>query len=354
MKNSAEIIIIGAGPGGLACAKILAKNGREVLVLERKTSIGPKVCAGGITWSGLLCHVPEELLERAFCKQFIFSNLQHICVREANPIVATIDRKTLGRWMAGAAQQAGATVTTKTTVKTIDNHSVVVQGADGKTHAISYQYLIGADGSSSIVRKFLGIPTNKMGIGINYMMKGHCDKMEWHLNSKLFGSGYAWIFPYKKTISIGAFSDRNNLSAQNLKQRLLSWAAGLGYDLSRKKAGAALVNSDFQGCFFGNKYLIGDAAGLASGLTGEGIYPAIISGEAVAKKIIDPSYPASEISAMEKKQQQHYKVIQLAATHPRLSNLLMEWLVFLLRIKILDFHALEMAGPGIRDRMRQT
>jgi geranylgeranyl reductase len=343
MKTSAEIIIIGAGPGGLACAKKLAENGWDVLVIERKNVIGPKVCAGGITWNGLLCHVPEELLERAFYDQYIFSNLQHIRLREEKPMVATINRKTLGQWMAKAAQQAGATLETGSTVQKITSHSVLVKGVDGNTHDIFYRYLIGADGSTSIVRRFLGIPTNKTGIGINYMIDGQYEKMEWHLNSRLFGSGYGWIFPHRKTLSIGAFSDQQNLSAAVLKKRLLTWAEARGYDLSGKKAAAALVNSDFQGCFFDNKYLIGDAAGLASGLTGEGIYPAIISGEAVAKKIMDPAYPADEISAMEKKQQQHYKVIQLAAKYPLLSSLLMEWLVVLLRIKILDFHTLEMA-----------
>ncbi|HHD64915.1 MAG TPA: NAD(P)/FAD-dependent oxidoreductase [Desulfobulbaceae bacterium] len=343
MKTSAEIIIIGAGPGGLACAKKLAENGRDVLVLERKDRIGPKICAGGITWNGLLCHVPEELLERTFYDQYIFSNLQHIRLREKKPMVATINRKNLGRWMARAAKHAGATLTIGSTVKKITNRNILVKGPDGNVHDISYRYLIGADGATSMVRRFLGIPTKKMGIGINYIIDEQYQKMEWHLNSKLFGSGYGWIFPHRQTLSIGAFTDQRNLSAAVLKKRLLTWAKTRGYDLSGKKAAAALVNSDFQGCFFNNIYLIGDAAGLASGLTGEGIYPAIISGEAVAKKIIDPAYPADEIFAMKKKQQQHYKVIQLAAKYPLLSSLLMEWLVVLLRIKILDFHILEMA-----------
>lgn len=343
MKTSSEIIIIGAGPGGLACAKKLAENGREVLVFERKDLIGPKVCAGGITWSGLLCHVPEYLLERAFRKQYIFSKLQRIRVRGKNPIVATINRKVLGQWMARAAQQAGVTLITGASVQKITNHSIVVKSGDGKSKNISYRYLIGADGSTSIVRRFLGIPIQKMGIGINYMIDGQYDKMEWHLNSKIFGSGYGWIFPHKKTFSIGAFTDQKNMTAAQLKVRLLTWAKNRGHDLSGKKADAALVNSDFQGCFFDNIYLIGDAAGLASGLTGEGIYPAIVSGEAVAKRIIDPEYPAVEISAMEKKQQLHYKIIQLSARYPRLSSLLMELCVLLLRLKILNFHALEMA-----------
>ncbi len=343
MKTSAEIIIIGAGPGGLACAKVLAENGREVLVLERKQVIGPKVCAGGITWSGLLRHVPEDLIEQAFPQQSIFSNLQSIKVSEPEPIVATINRKILGQWMARAAVDAGATVETGKTVQEITKERVLVKNTEGKMREIGYKHLIGADGSTSMVRRFLGIATEKMGIGINYQIAGTCNNMEWHLNTKMFGSGYGWIFPHRETISIGAYGDQHNLPAAELKKRLLTWAARKGYDLSRYRARAARVNYDFQGYSFGPIWLVGDAAGLASGLTGEGIYPAIITGEAVAKKIIDPSYPAVEITAMAKKQLRHQKVIKIAATHPLLCSLFMEWLVFLLRIKLLDFHALEMA-----------
>lgn len=343
MKSSAEIVIIGAGPGGLACAKVLAENGCEVLVLERKQVIGPKVCAGGITWSGLLRHLPEDLIEQAFAEQSIFSNLQSIKVTEPEPIVATVNRKVLGQWMARTAADAGAAVETGMTVQEITKERVIVKNTDDKVQKIGYSHLIGADGSTSMVRRFLGIDTKKMGIGLNYQIAGTCENMEWHLNTKMFGSGYSWIFPHRETISIGAYGDQHNLPAAELKKRLLTWAARKGYDLSHEQARAALVNYDFQGFSFGSIWLVGDAAGLASGLTGEGIYPAIITGEAVAKKIIDPAYPAAEITAMAKKQLQHQKVIRLAAIHPLLCSLMMEWLVFLLRIKLLDFHALEMA-----------
>jgi geranylgeranyl reductase len=343
MQTSAEIVVIGAGPGGLACAKKLAENGREVLVLERKKIIGPKVCAGGITWSGLLRHVPEELIEGAFRDQYIFSTHQHIRVSEPEPIVATISRKALGQQMAQTAVQAGAEIITEVTVQKISDSNISVRAPNGKTQKINYHHLIGADGSTSIVRKFLGIPTKKLGIGINYQLNKKCTKMEWHLHTKKFGSGYAWIFPHRETVSIGAYCDRKNLPAAQLKKRLLCWAKKRGYDLTTERAQAALVNYDYQGFAFDNIWLVGDAAGLASGLTGEGIYPAIVSGEVVASKILDPSYPASEIKTMVKKQKRHQKVIQLSAKSPFFCSVLMELLVVLLRLKVLNFHTLEMA-----------
>lgn len=344
MKSSAEIVIIGAGPGGLSSAKTLAGHGMEVLVLERKNIVGPKVCAGGITWSGLLRVLPEELIEGAFSQQYIFSNFQHIRVEEPNPIVATVNRETLGCWMAQAAQDAGAVIEKGTTVFHVSADHIVVRDREGSTRKIYFKHLIGADGSSSIVRKSLGIPRDNLGIGLNYQIRGRYERMEWHLNTKQFGYGYGWIFPHRDTVSIGGFCDRRNLTAADLKKRVISWAAGRGFDLCHEQTRAALVNCDFRGFSFGNIWLVGDAAGLASGLTGEGIYPAIVSGKTVAKKIIDPAYPATAIHSMVLQQKRHHRVINLAAKHQLLCTFLMEWLVLLLRCKILDFQALEMAN----------
>ena len=70
---SYDVIIVGAGPGGLACAEITASQGLKTLVLERKTIIGKKVCAGGVTWNGLVKKIPIDLFERQFDTQLIFT-----------------------------------------------------------------------------------------------------------------------------------------------------------------------------------------------------------------------------------------------------------------------------------------
>ncbi|MCX6738329.1 MAG: hypothetical protein NTY11_02855 [Candidatus Parcubacteria bacterium] len=47
-------------------------------------------------------------------------------------------------------------------------------------------------------------------------------------------------------------------------------------------------------------FLAGDAAGLANGVTGEGIYAAILSGKEIAYKIINPDYNLKELKKMVK------------------------------------------------------
>ena len=251
-----DILIIGAGPGGLACAKLLAEHGRKVIVLERNSSerIGTKVCAGGITWDGLIGVVPEDLIERSFCDQYVFSNYQNVVVREKNPIIATINRKTLGKWMAKQAIRAGVEIIPDIRVSAIDGLRVTAITGSRETQHFNCSQLIGADGSTSMVRRSLGIAADNVGPGINYQLSGSCEKMEWHLNSKAFGYGYGWIFPHKETVSIGAYGPRANMSATQLKKNLIKWASKRGYNLQSKPCQAALINYDYRGHAFGSTW----------------------------------------------------------------------------------------------------
>jgi menaquinone-9 beta-reductase len=342
MKYSA--VIIGAGPGGLSCATNLAQNGVKTLVIERKETPGPKVCAGGITWSGLISRVPEDLIEASFPKQYIYSKLQEICVSSSSPIIATINRLKFGQFMAKQATDNGVTILTNTTVRSIGDKSLVVYNSQSlKTESIEFEFLIGADGSLSKVRKHLNIPTEHMGIGINYQLPFKRVKMEWHLNTKYFKNGYGWIFPHSNSISIGAYVDKNIMSAKLLKENLVVWAAKQEIDLSKYQCSAEYINYDFRGWDFGKTFLIGDAAGFASALTGEGIYPAIISGETVAEKILNPNCNTSEIDDMIIKQKRFQKMVEVTGRSKLHSSILAELGLLMLRSKILDFRYLEMA-----------
>ena len=66
-ENKYEVVIVGAGPGGLRCAEILGQAGKKVLLLEKNAVIGPKICAGGVTRKSIkLLKIPKELLEKSF------------------------------------------------------------------------------------------------------------------------------------------------------------------------------------------------------------------------------------------------------------------------------------------------
>lgn len=340
----AHTLIIGAGPGGLACAKILAERGLQPLVIERKTGIGPKVCAGGITWGGLISRVPEHLAERSFPQQHLKTPFQSICITEQQPIIATINREKLGQHMARLAQEAGAEIRTGVMVRKITKNSVLIQErATGIIQKIRFNTLVGADGSSSLVRRYLRIPSRRLGIGINYQIPGTWDKMEWHLDGSRFGNGYAWIFPHAQSISIGAYADRETMHPKRLGKSLIRWAALQGFPLEQHRAQAEYINYDFQGWNFGRTFLVGDAAGLASGLTGEGIYPAIISGEEVARTIATPGHRSTVMDSLIHNHARHRRMVQLSGKNRILNALMAELVTLALRSGMIRFNQLEMA-----------
>jgi len=339
--QSFSVIIIGAGPAGLACAKILAKHELDVLVLEKKPVVGPKVCGGGITWDGLIKRVPEHLIDGAFPKQYIRSNYQQCIIKAADPIVATIRREILGDWMYRQAQEAGAVIKTSCSVYKITSDTV-----ETSQGIFRYRYLIGADGSSSIVRKYLKLATNKVGVGIHFQVPGHFDRMEWHLNDTLFKNGYSWIFPFKNMASVGVYGIKPYNNARQMLGNLIRWADIQNIAVTGLKPRAGLINFDYCGWHFNNIMLIGDAAGFASGLTGEGMYPALVSGETAARTIINPEYNSSELRSLITKQQKHRRLAELSAKNRLVNIATMEILVLALRLGFIPFSMLEMADSA--------
>ena len=339
-KTSFHTIVIGAGPAGLACATTLARAGRSVLLLERQPRIGPKVCAGGVPASTLaLLAVPPALIERQFARQQIESGWQRLELTAPEPMVCTVNREKLGQWMAQEATAAGVTIMTGVAAQTIDHAGVHT------THgSFRHEYLVGADGSSSLVRRHLGLPVGRFGIGLHHQLPGTFADMAWHLNPRHFGNGYAWIFPHRESGSVGIYSANGNLPPHRLQEKLHHFAEQCGIDLSSAPPRAARINFDYRGWHFGKVFLIGDAAGLASGLTGEGIYGALLSGEIAARTILDPAYTDQRLAALLRQHRLHERVLTLAGHHRWTCTLVLETLVTALRCRMFNHTALELGG----------
>ena len=333
-----DVVIIGAGPGGLRCATVLARQGLSTLVLERKAVVGPKVCAGGIPYHALAeLNIPLELQEASFPTQLIRTPWQQARVHFAEPVITTVNREALGAWQLAEARQAGAIIRTDVAVTAITGTYVLT-----KTCKIAYRSLVGADGSASMVRRHLGLASNRVGVGINYQVPGSWPEMEWHLAPQFFHSGYAWIFPHRHLTSVGAYADRNDLSAATLHRRLLAWAKTRSIDLAGLNAQSALINFDYQGWNFKPVFLVGDAAGLASGFTGEGIFPAIVSGETVARTILVPSYQPLRLNHLLLRQKLHNRLQKFYTGNTVICQISLEMLVLAIRLKLIGFEVLEM------------
>lgn len=296
-ETTYDVVIIGAGPAGLACATELSKSNLKVLVLEQKDIIGPKVCAGGLTRKDLdHIKIPEQILDVRFKNMTLHTPLIQTTIENDKDMICTIDREKFANWQLQELKNSkNVTIKTSCKVTGIDKEKVTIDNSS----SFEYKYLIGADGSFSCVRRFLGIETKETAIAIQYIIPTEKYKeLEFFFDSKLFKTWYAWIFPHEGYASIGCMCDPRFLSAKTLQQNFDKWLRKNDIDISEGKFEGYAINYGYRGYKFGNIFLAGDAAGLGSGLTGEGIYQAIVSGEEVVKTILDEKYEAPKIKEL--------------------------------------------------------
>jgi geranylgeranyl reductase len=283
MEKNFDVIIIGAGPAGLECAKQFENSELSVLLIEKNKEIGPKVCAGGLTCLSAKFDVPEAIT-RTFDGQFIFLSGKKTKMDLMFPL-RTAERYELGQYLLGRIKNLkNITILKETSVKQIKKDSVLTDKGE-----FGYRYLVGADGSLSAVRKFLGLKT-QVSIGLRYKVPEITDDIEWHLYPEVLGSGYLWIFPHRTHTNIGVFFEARDAAMEKARKFLEKFLEENNYTFSDIKPEAATLNFLYKGCVFGNIFLAGEAAGLTSRTTGEGIAPALISGREIGMKILDPGY----------------------------------------------------------------
>lgn len=280
MKDFYDVIVIGASISGMEAVSELSKSDLSVLVIEREKEIGNKACAHGVTGSDISL-LPPELINFPLQKLIIHYKNRDVVFPKQGAIISSINRKKYLNLRYSELQKCkNIDFSLGVSAKIISKSEVQV---DEKN--IECNYIIGADGSNSVVRKYLNIGSKLVGIGIHYMVPKKFDKFELFFDDKLFGTGYAWIFPNDDFTSIGCGGEIDVMSAKELQDNFTLWLKREGIDVSDSVFQGCGMNCDYKGYQFGNIYLIGDAAGLISSLTGKGMHPGIISARQVVNEI---------------------------------------------------------------------
>lgn len=318
-----DILIVGAGPAGSFAAEQLARKGVRVALFDGRPAGEPKACGGGVTSKALKAwpHLLDAVGRLIDDLEMYAPSGKRLRLKLAEPF-AIYSRLAFDAHLRERAREAGAHVFAEKV--TVRNWRVAEKGSDWKVRARSgaeewsAPLLVAADGANSPIAKRLAgaLPAAEMEVAFGYRTplptEGYARTVVAFLPR---WAGYAWAFPRVDHISFGIATSQDAFDHGAL-DRLL-WDFMIGYyrmrdddtariwsargesdgnsrerdrliekELSAKAEryaaripGLAVETWDKRRTTGEGWALLGDAAGFADPVTGEGIYYALRSAE---------------------------------------------------------------------------
>ena len=310
-----DLVIVGGGPAGAVCAWMAAQNGLDVVLLEKESSPHKKPCGGVLSQRAinLLDFDISSVLEREITSAIIHSPSSQAVRQTAKQVLGyTCTREKVDAFLVQKAVGAGAEVIENTRVVAIEHLRHAVRAlAKGDSH--KGRLLVGADGVNSIVATRAGLREWNMDeIGSclvadvsmkseeisGFMIRGDDGALPLEIFLGVIEGGYGWVFPKATAISIG-IGHRLDYEASMYGSwkafvRKLENERGTSLDVSSRMAVQVPISSLDTRVTDRRTMLIGDAAGIASSITGEGMYHSIKSGliaAQVAKEVVNMKRP---------------------------------------------------------------
>ena len=309
-----EVIIVGAGPAGSFAAERLARAGVRVALFDGRPEGEPKACGGGVTskalkaWPHLL-----EAVGRTIDELDMYSpSGKHLHLKLEEPF-AVYSRIAFDTFLRERARQAGAHVFADKISGQGFKRSDEVWTIKTKSGAEFFcKYLVGADGANSAIAKKLAGPLPPAEMEVAFGYRAPLPESRDAATVVAFlprWVGYAWAFPRIDHVSFGIATTQDAFDHEAL-DRLL-WDFMVSYyevnhdgnlpamrlwsrpadeaqlNILRPKAeryaaripGLAPRTWDTREACGAGWALLGDAAGFADPVTGEGIYYALKSAE---------------------------------------------------------------------------
>jgi len=313
-----DVLVVGGGPSGAACAYWLAQAGHDVVVVEKKTFPREKTCGDGLTPRAVR-QLDDMGLSDALTHHHRFGGLRSIAFGQTLELKwpshaelpdygYVVTRHDLDALVAEGAEKAGATVhegaeALEPIIDDGDVRGAVVRRKDGTTLEMRARYVVVADGANSRFGRALGTARDRsypLGMAIRgyYTSPRHDEPwIESHLDVRDKGGnvlpGYGWIFPVgdgRVNVGVGLLSTFNHWKAVNTTHLMEAFVdtAPPSWEIRPETAcgpatgGRLPMGLSVRPQTGPGWLVIGDAAGAINPFNGEGIAYAYETGRMAA------------------------------------------------------------------------
>jgi flavin-dependent dehydrogenase len=279
--------VVGGGPAGAYLAYRIARDGGRVTLFDASHP-REKPCGGGLTPRAL------ELLPEAPPSDPLPGRWHTTCRFDSGegPVVdvslpramLVAPRLQLDAWLLRRAVEAGAEHVAERVVEVSPGRLRTARGA-----RTGFDVVVGADGAGSLVRRtFLApVPPARLVMATGWIAPGDAPLLVRFLPGL---AGYLWLFPRPGHVDVGACAPLGGPPTAALRDRLEAEAAR-HFPALAEPAGSRYAHTipslsadprsvlEVAGPGWA---LVGDAAGLADPITGEGIFGALQSASFLA------------------------------------------------------------------------
>jgi len=291
--------VIGGGVAGSFLCYLLASEKIDCLLYEGRPP-REKPCGGGCTGKITRRYplFPTASIPKNQVFDIFYQSTRHECVhlRLSEPIWI-YSRSELDGFLREQARQRGCRIIKQRAIGFERNAGKkwLIRDRDGRTETCDF--LVGADGAASVVRKRLAEPFDPSDLSVTAGYYVPLTSPSDSIHIRFIDpdlDGYLWSFPRVDHASVGIINTYKALSSSELYARLNRFMEDLYglEDASSLRGYAAPVPTlraeTFRRLKVGEAEwaLIGDAAGFADPITAEGIAYAMRSAELLASALI--------------------------------------------------------------------
>lgn len=303
-NRNCDALVVGAGPAGAYLGYLLARQGVEVAIIDKRPFPRDKVCGGGVTRKAidLLGFDLGAAVQRSIRGAVLtYGNRDRVIKDVAPSAGCTVLRSEFDQLLLDKACAAGARFLPATAFVDArdDGASLSVATTRGDLRCRS---LFGADGANSTVRERLFgkrlvhyVPSLEALI---YLGDAELRQFEERavFDFAAMPNGYGWIFPKRDHANVGIYSPFGGDSMRHHLETFIARYRALARPLRVEYRGSVIPLRNLRRVYqHGRISLLGDAAGLAEAVFGEGIYFALksatLAAQAVGERGLDRAGP---------------------------------------------------------------